>query len=145
MDAGEEVIEISKPEHVKYALIAAYSAVSNGVGSFYSYKARIVVTDNDKQEVTSHLTHDDPHSYWTAFTLIDFTRLGHVEIKNVESYSNKKSFKAGFKMKTGHDPASAFRGTKGSINGVNAYDPERSPHLFKDGSFMMSVGPREFK
>lgn len=145
MNAGEEVIEIHKPEHIKYALIAAYSAVSNGAGSFYSYRARIVVTDNDKQEVTSHLAHDDPHSYWVTFALIDFTNPAHVEIKNVESYSNKKRFKEEFKAHTGHEPSGLFKSSKKSINGVNAYDPERSPHLFKDGSFMMSVGPREFK
>jgi len=28
---------------------------------------------------------------------------------------------------------------------VSKYDPERSPHLFKDGSFMMSAGIVEFK
>ena len=143
--AGQEVIEISKPEHIKYALIAAYSAVSNGAGSFYSYRARIVVTDNDKQEVTSHLEHDDPHSYWVTFALIDFSNPEQVEIKNVESYSNKERFKEEFKTKTGHAPAGLLRSSKSSINGVNAYDPERAPHLFKDGSFMMSVGPREFK
>ncbi|SIS90519.1 TerD family protein [Neptunomonas antarctica] len=145
MDAGEEVIEISKPENIKYALIAAYSAVSNGTGSFFSYRARIVVTNNDTQEVTSHLAHDDPRSYWVSFALIDFTNPEKIEIKNVESYSNKEHFKEAFMARTGHKPASLFGGSKSNVNGISSYNPECSPHLFQDGSFMMSVGEIEFK
>lgn len=91
-DAGEEIIEISRPENVKYVLLAAYSALSNGIGSFYSYKAKIIVSDSNNQEVISHLSYKDPFSYWVAFALIDFTVPGKLSIKNVETYSNKKTF-----------------------------------------------------
>ena len=144
-DAGEEVLEICNPENIKYALIAAYSALSNGVGSFYSYKARVIVSDGDKQEVTSHLAHKDPFSYWVAFSLIDFTQSASVSIENVETYSNKRTFWRQFEERTGAKKSTFFKKTDASVMGVNAYDPERSPHLFADGSFMMSVGVREFK
>jgi stress response protein SCP2 len=143
--AGEEVLEISQPEQVKYALICAYSAVSNGVGSFHSYKARVLVTDNNQQSVTSHLNHDDPNSYWVAFALIDFQEAGKVTIKNVETYSNPKTFAAQLHEKGVDTPTGLFKKLKPAINGVTKYDPERSPSLYKDGSFMMSVGAREFK
>ncbi|VAW87216.1 hypothetical protein MNBD_GAMMA16-1099 [hydrothermal vent metagenome] len=143
--AGEEIVEISQPKHIKYALIAAYSALSNGVGSFLSYKARVVVTDNDQQEVTSHLAHKDPYSYWVALALIDFTKAGELTIQNVETYSNKKTFARQFEERTGEKPASLFHKTTAKVQDINKYDPERSPHLFKDGTFMMSVGTREFK
>lgn len=143
--AGEEVLEIYQPQQVKYALIAAYSAISNGIGSFYSYKARVVVSDNERQEVTSHLAHKDPFSYWVAFALVDFTKPGEVTIKNVETYSNKKTFAKQFEERTGKNPFRSFLKSKANVNGVSSYDPERSPYLFKDGTFMMSVGVREFK
>jgi stress response protein SCP2 len=143
--AGEEIIEFSQPKNVKYALLAAYSALSNGIGSFYSYKARIVVRDSDNQEIVSHLAHRNPFSYWVAFALIDFTVAGKLSIKNVETYSNKKTFARQFQERTGSKPSGLFSKSKHDVRGVNSYDPEKSPHLFKDGSFMMSVGDREFK
>lgn len=144
-NAGEEIIEVSRPENVKYALLAAYSALSNGVGSFYSYKAKIIVSDSDNQEIISHLSHKDPYSYWVAFAMIDFTVPGKLSIKNVETYSNKKTFANQFFQRTGEKASSLFHTPSKSVNGVNSYDPEKSPYLFKDGSFMMSVGVREFK
>jgi stress response protein SCP2 len=142
--AGEEVLEISQPDNIKYALICAYSAVSNGIGSFHSYKARVEVTDGKQQSVTSHLNHDDPKSYWVAFALIDFQQSGQVTIKNVETYSNPDEFKAQMKQRTGKE-TKLFSLSNPSVNGVSKYNPERSPHLFKDGSFMMSAGVVEFK
>jgi len=144
-NAGEEIIEISRPENVKYALLAAYSALSNGIGSFHSYKAKIIVSDSDNQEVISHLSHKDPYSYWVAFAMIDFTVPGKLSIKNVETYSNKKTFANNFLQRTGEKPSGLFHTPSKSVNGVNSYDPEKSPYLFKDGSFMMSVGVTEFK
>ncbi len=143
--AGEEVLEISQPDNIKYALICAYSAVSNGVGSFHSYKARVLVTDNNKQTVTSHLNHDDPTSYWVALALIDFQEAGKATIKNIETYSNKKTFEMQFKERTGEMPATLFKPSKANVNDVKKYHAERSPHLFKDGTFMMSAGVIEFK
>jgi tellurite resistance protein TerA len=142
--AGEEIVEISQPDNIKYALICAYSAVSNGIGSFHSYKARVEVTDGKKQSVTSHLNHNDPKSYWVAFALIDFQQAGQVTIKNVETYSSPSEFKAQMKQRTGKEPK-FFSRSNPTVNGVSKYDPERSPHLFKDGSFMMSAGIVEFK
>ena len=143
--AGEEIIEISHPENVKYALLAAYSAVSNGIGSFHSYKAKIIVSDSDNQKIISHLSHKDPFSYWVAFALIDFTVTGKLSIKNVETYSNKKTFAKQFEQRTGVKLSTFFNKQTQTVKGINAYDPERSPYLFKDGSFMMSVGDVEFK
>ncbi len=141
--AGEEVVEISRPDKVRYALIAAYSALSNGVGSFYSYQAQCVITDNQGQTVSTHLEHSDPYSYWVALARIDFSTAGKLTIENVESYSNKVLFEQQFEQRTGEKPGGWF--SKVKVNGVDSYDPERSPHLFRDGSFMMSVGVREFK
>lgn len=142
--AGEEVIEIARPENVRYALFAAYSALSNGVGSFYSYKAKCVISDNQGQMVTTHLAHDDSFSYWVALAKITFSG-NQVTIENVETYSSRKKFNQEFERRTGTKPGGLFRKSKAQINGVDSYDPERSPHLFKDGSFMMSAGVREFK
>lgn len=144
--AGEEVVEIARPDKVRYALIAAYSAISNGVGSFYSYQARCVITDNDGQTITTHLADQDPYSYWVALARIDFSTAGKLTIENVETYSNEKTFLQQFEQRTGTKPAGSwFKKSTANVNGVNSYDPERSPHLFKDGSFMMSIGKAEFK
>lgn len=144
--AGEEVVEIARPDKVRYALIAAYSAISNGVGSFYSYQARCVITDNDGQTITTHLAHQDPYSYWVALARIDFSTAGKLTIENVETYSNKETFLQQFEQRTGTKPGGSwFKKNTANVNGVDSYDAERSPHLFKDGSFMMSVGEVEFK
>lgn len=143
--AGEEVVEISRPDKVRYALIAAYSAISNGVGSFYSYQARCVITDNDGQSITTHLAHQDPYSYWVALARIDFSTAGALTIENVETYSNQETFLKQFEQRTGSKPGGWFKKNTANVNGVDSYDEERSPYLFKDGSFMMSVGDVEFK
>ncbi len=75
--AGEEIVEISKPEHLKYVLIGAYSALSNGYGSFYSYKARAVIS-SAQETVTSHLAHKDPNSFWVALALINLEDLSSI-------------------------------------------------------------------
>lgn len=143
--AGEEIIEITKPDNVHYALIAAYSAVSNGFGSFKSYNARCVITDNKDQKVTTYLDYDDPCSYWVALALIDFTIKTEVTIKNVETYANKENFAKDFELRTNSPLADFFKKNICSVNGVTGYHPERAPYLFKDGSFMMSAGVIEFK
>lgn len=142
--AGEEVVEISKPEKIKYALIAAYSAVSNGIGSFYSYKAKCTITDNNGQTVTTHLSHNDKYSYWVALAKISFHK-NQLTIENVETYSSKENFLKNFELRTGESSGGFFSRSTKKVNGVNSYDAERSPYLFNDGSFMMSVGIREFK
>lgn len=142
--AGEETVEIGRPDKISYALIAAYSALSNGIGSFYSYKAKCVISDNQGQTVTTHLAHDDSYSYWVALAKISFSQ-NQLTIENVETYSSKKTFLSEFERRTGVKAGGIFKQSKAEINGVDRYDAERSPHLFKDGSFMMSVGVREFK
>ena len=144
-NAGEEIIVFSKPKELKYALICAYSAMSNGVGSFFSYKAKVAVTDGKNQSVITHLSHKDPFSYWVALAFIDFSQEGEATIKNIETYANKKTFKEQFKLKTGTEPKSFFHNTTATVNGINTYNGEASPYLFKDGTFMMSVGEIEFK
>ena len=84
---GRETITIARPDSLKYALIAAYSAIKNGFGSFKSYKPRAVITDDQGQTVIVPLLEKNWFSYWVAITLIDFTQpLGNV-IKHVETYS----------------------------------------------------------
>ena len=143
--AGEEIVKISRHDKVKYILIAAYSAMSNGIGSFFSYKARALIDNGQGQEVTSCLAHKDPFSYWVALALIDFTKPGELSVQNVEAYSNKKNFEIQFHDRVGEKPSGWIGTATKDVMGVKKYDPERSPHLFRDGSFMMSVGVREFK
>ncbi len=143
--AGEEVIEIARPDQMKYILIAAYSAISNGVGSFFSYKARAEISDSHGQTVTTHLSHKDPFSYWVALAKIDLTNPYNLSIENVETYANKKNFKKGFIERTGEKPSTLFHKAHQQVRHIDRYHPERSPHLFGDGSFMMSVGKIEFK
>ena len=119
---GCEILNIAKPNILKYALIAAYSAVLNGVGSFTSYKPKAVVTDNQGHTVVVPLLEKNDYSYWVAIALIDFTQPSKVVIKHVETYSGMKKFL-----------------------GLIPVGEERSPVLSKDGIFKMDVGPIEFK
>lgn len=86
-DAGCETINLGDPSSLKYLLIAAYSAVENGVGSFKSYNARAVVSDGQGQEVSSSLSEENDRAYWVAIALIDFSDLNNVKVTNVETYS----------------------------------------------------------
>ncbi len=65
----------------------------------------------------------------------------------METYANEETFLQQFEQRTGGKPSGGgwFKKNKANVNGVDFYDPERSPYLFKDGSFMMSVGEAEFK
>ncbi|MEU8773576.1 TerD family protein [Streptomyces sp. NPDC048606] len=105
---GRETVSIVRPDLQGYVLLCAYSAVENGVGSFRSYGARVVVTDNRGSTVTVPLFSTRAQAYWVAIAMVDFTaeegvRIGHVEQysgRNVEArptlYSNGK-----FRMGTG--------------------------------------------
>lgn len=83
---GRETATISQLDQQGYALICAYSAVGNGVGSFKSYGARAVVTDGAGQTVTVPLYDNNRHAYWVAIALVDFTGDGAV-ITQAERYS----------------------------------------------------------
>ncbi len=87
-DPGEEVIVIERPEELKYVLFAAYSAAENGVGSFYSYNAYLVLQNRNNVKVVAPLLDKNENSYWVAIASLDFTKQEDaVEVKQVEKYS----------------------------------------------------------
>ncbi|MGW1728220.1 hypothetical protein ACWCQK_35695 [Streptomyces sp. NPDC002306] len=88
-EPGEETIRIVRPDQQGYALICAYSAVSNGAGSFRSYGARVVVTDGIGSTVTVPLYDDTNTAYWVAIAFVDFTDPHGVSISHVERYSKR--------------------------------------------------------
>lgn len=83
---GRETATIGRPDQQGYALICAYSAVGNGVGSFKSYGARAVVTDGAGQTITVPLYANNRYAYWVAIALVDFTG-DQAVIHQVERYS----------------------------------------------------------
>jgi uncharacterized protein involved in tellurium resistance len=87
---GRETATIGRPDQQGYALICAYSAVGNGVGSFKSYGAKAIVTDGAGQTVTVPLYDNNRHAYWVAIALVDFTGDGAV-IRQIEQYSRPAS------------------------------------------------------
>ncbi|MFE2712301.1 hypothetical protein ACFXKI_09990 [Streptomyces mirabilis] len=87
---GRETATIGRIDQQGYALICAYSAVGNGVGSFKSYGAKAIVTDGAGQTVTVPLFDDNRHAYWVAIALVDFTHDNPV-ISQVERYSRAGS------------------------------------------------------
>lgn len=113
MNSGKETITVHNPSQLNYVLFAAYSAVSNGIGSFKAMKAKAVVDNQMEQKITSPLFEDNKFAYWVAIAKIDFTDKNEMQVSHVETYSKS--------------------GT------------ERSPLLYKDGTFKMDVGPEEFK
>ena len=115
-NAGEETIVLHRPEELRYALFAAYSAVGNGAGSFASYRPRMVLTDQDGSEVTIPLLNPNHTSYWVAISHLSIDR--EITIEHVETYG-----------KSGRAFIAA----------------EKSPRLHADGSWDVSKGPIEFK
>ncbi|WP_316310903.1 hypothetical protein, partial [Clavibacter michiganensis] len=49
---GRETLRIVRPDEQGYVLLCAYSALSNGFGSFRSFGAKVVVTDDRGSTVT---------------------------------------------------------------------------------------------
>lgn len=86
---GEETISIVRPDQRGYALICAYSAVSNGAGSFRSYGAQVVVTDRRGSTVAVPLYEDTNTSCWVAIAFVDFTDPRGVSISHVERYGRR--------------------------------------------------------
>lgn len=86
---GKETIVIHRPEALKYILFAAYSALSNGIGSFKSMKVRAVVDNHQGQVVTTPLHQKSHLSYWVAIAHIDFTDPKQMCVSHVEQYSRK--------------------------------------------------------
>ena len=115
--AGEEAIVIERPDALRYALFAAYSAVGNGVGSFKSYRPQMTLTDTAGNEVTIPLENPSASSYWVAISHLDCTQ--DVQIEHIETY-----------------------GKNGFLHPTAA---ERAPRLHSDGSWDVSKGEIEFK
>jgi stress response protein SCP2 len=88
---GEETVVIHKPEALRFALIAAYSAVSNGTGSFKSFGAHAVVDNGAGSPVTAKLSEKSSFSYWAAIALVDFTTPGKALVRQVEQYGKRFS------------------------------------------------------
>ena len=114
--AGEEEAVLHRPERLRFAMFAAYSAVGNGVGSFESYRPRMILRDQDGSEVTIPLLNPNSTSYWVAITHVSFGDA--IRIEHIETYG------------------------KGGIHFIKA---ERSPRLHADGTWDVSKGPVEFK
>ncbi|MFF9276629.1 TerD family protein [Streptomyces griseosporeus] len=84
---GSETLRIVRPDEQGYVLLCAYSAVSNGIGSFRSFGAKVVVSDGRGSTVTVPLFEDTSTRYWVAIALVDFTGGDGAEIRHVEAYS----------------------------------------------------------
>lgn len=115
--AGEEEAVIHRPDRLRYAMFAAYSAVGNGTGSFESFRPKMVLEDQDGSEVTIPLLNPNSTSYWVAISHITFGDT--VGIEHIETYGK---------------------------SGVRAWmAAERSPRLHVDGTWDVSKGAVEFK
>ncbi|WP_329386056.1 TerD family protein [Streptomyces sp. NBC_01351] len=86
-EPGCETLRITRPEQQGYVLLCAYSAVSNGFGSFRSFGAHVVVTDGRGSTVTVPLYENTKTRYWVAIALVDFTAPDGVAIRHIEAYS----------------------------------------------------------
>ncbi|MEC0231771.1 TerD family protein [Paenibacillus alba] len=85
---GKETIVIHRPEELNYVLFAAYSALSNGTGSFKSMNVRAVVDNHLGQAVATPLHEKNDFAYWVAIAHIDFTDTLQMKVSHVEKYSN---------------------------------------------------------
>lgn len=84
---GRETLRIVRPDQQGYVLLCAYSAVSNGFGSFRSFGAKVVVTDGRGSTVTVPLFENTKTRYWVAIALVDFTAADGAAIHHIEAYS----------------------------------------------------------
>ncbi|MFJ3226015.1 TerD family protein [Streptomyces sp. NPDC086783] len=84
---GRETLRIARPDEHGYVLLCAYSALSNGFGSFRSFGAKVVVTDGRGSTVTVPLFENTKTRYWVALALVDFTADEGAAIHHVEAYS----------------------------------------------------------
>ncbi|MGW4032408.1 TerD family protein [Streptomyces sp. NPDC004838] len=84
---GRETVRIVRPDAQGYVLLCAYSAVSNGFGSFRSFGAKVVVTDGRGSTVTVPLFENTKTRYWVAIALVDFTSPDGAAIRHIEAYS----------------------------------------------------------
>jgi stress response protein SCP2/uncharacterized protein involved in tellurium resistance len=120
--AGMEEIVLHRPDELRFALFAAYSAVSNGTGSFESYRPKVVLTDQIGNEVAIPLLNPNDYSYWVAISHVAVA--DEIAISHVETYGVSGGMFAG-----------KPKGT----------DAEAAPRLHADGSWDVSRGVIEFK
>ncbi|GGS03705.1 VWA domain-containing protein [Deinococcus sedimenti] len=85
--AGKETAVIHRPDELAHVLFAAYSAVSNGAGSFASYKPTTIFTDDLGQEVRAPVLGRNHFSFWVALSAIDLTG-AQAKISHLERYSS---------------------------------------------------------
>ncbi|MVN87107.1 hypothetical protein GO986_10035 [Deinococcus sp. HMF7620] len=85
--AGQETAVIHRPDELAHVVFAAYSAVSNGAGSFASYKPLTIFTDDLGQEVTAPVLGRNHFSFWVALSAIDLTG-AQAKISHLERYSS---------------------------------------------------------
>lgn len=85
---GVETVTVTDPSLFESVLIVAYSAISNGPGSFKSYGATAVVTDGEQTVVVP--LYDNNESYWVAIAQVDF-KDSNIDIRSVETYSRPGS------------------------------------------------------
>ncbi|MFJ8018135.1 TerD family protein [Streptomyces sp. NPDC096339] len=86
---GRETLHITRPEQQGYVLLCAYSALSNGFGSFRSFGAHVIVTDGRGSTVTVPLYENTKTRYWVAIALVDFTGPEGAAIRHIEAYSGR--------------------------------------------------------
>ncbi|MER6961524.1 TerD family protein [Streptomyces sp. NPDC000618] len=86
---GREAVRIARPDEQGYVLLCAYSAVSNGFGSFRSFGAKVVVDDGRGSHVTVPLFENTKTRYWVAIALVDFTSADGAAIHHIEAYSSR--------------------------------------------------------
>ncbi|MGW1888489.1 hypothetical protein, partial [Streptomyces sp. NPDC001970] len=84
---GRESLRIVRPDEQGYVLLCAYSALSNGIGSFRSFGAKVVITDGRGSIVTAPLYENTKTRYWVAIALVDFTAADGAAIHHIEAYS----------------------------------------------------------
>ncbi|NUO43118.1 MAG: Tellurium resistance protein [Streptomyces sp.] len=86
---GRETVRIVRPDQQGYVLLCAYSALSNGFGSFKSFGAQVVVDDGRGSNVTVPLFENTKTRYWVAIALVDFTSTDGAAIQHIEAYSGR--------------------------------------------------------
>ncbi|MFE1416320.1 TerD family protein [Streptomyces sp. NPDC058746] len=86
---GRETLRITRPEQQGYVLLCAYSALSNGFGSFRSFGAHVIVTDGRGSTITVPLYENTKTRYWVAIALVDFTAPNGAAIRHIEAYSGR--------------------------------------------------------
>ncbi|MDO0913603.1 hypothetical protein QQM39_23005 [Streptomyces sp. DT2A-34] len=84
---GRESLRIVRPDQQGYVLLCAYSALSNGFGSFRSFGAKVVITDGRGSTVTVPLFENTKTRYRVAIALVDFTAPDGAAIHHIEAYS----------------------------------------------------------